>query len=146
MRYRRLGAGRPVVLLSSDSPGEAIWPEALAAIAALHRVYAPELQADQPGIGPWLRDFMDGVGADRPAIIATSSYCIPALEYALADPYRLHSLVLIPDGAVAETGLDGIIGTGNGAATLPILVTRREHPAGAATGLLTRFLHRPVQR
>ena len=146
MRYRRLGAGRPVVLLSALPATDAIWPEALEAIAAKHRVYAPDLSSEMAGIGPWLREFLDGVGAEHPTLIATSTLCIPALEYALLDPYRLQSLILIPDGSVDDTGLDGTLGTANGSATLPILVTRREHPSGSAAELLMRFLHRPDQR
>src|SRR5262245_5309781 len=145
-RYRRLGTGRPVVLLSTAPVAEPLWPEALDAVAAQHRIYAPEIPANLAGFGPWLRGFMDGVGAERPVLVARSAFCIPALEYALLDPYRIQSLVLVPDGAVDETGLDGSIGTPNGAATLPILVLRREHPAGSAVELLTRFLRQPVPR
>jgi hypothetical protein len=146
-RYRRLGTGRsPVVLLSTAPVAEPLWPEALEAVAAHHRIYAPEIPSNIAGFGPWLRGFMDGVGAERPAIVATASLCIPALEYALLDPYRIRGLVLIPDGVVDETGLDGTISSANGSATLPILVLRREHPAGSAVELLMRFLRQPVLR
>ena len=145
-RYRRLGTGRPVVLLSPAPMAQALWPEVLDAIAARHRIYAPELPTDNGSFGPWLRGFMDGVGADHPSVVAASSLCIPALEYALFDPYRIHSLTLIPDGSVDETGLDGTLGAANGAATLPILVMRREHPAGSAVELVTRFLRQPALR
>ena len=145
-RYRRLGTGRPVVLLSTAPSAEALWPEAIDAVAAVHRIYAPEIPTNVAGFGPWLRGFMDGVGAERPSVIATSALCIPALEYALFDPYRLHSLILVPDGAVDETGLDGTIGAANGSATLPILVLRREHPSGSAVEMLMRFLRQPVLR
>ena len=147
-RYRRLGTGRPVVLLSTAPLAEAepLWPEALDAVAAVHRIYAPEIPQNVAGFGPWLRGFMDGVGAERPAVIATSALCIPALEYSLFDPYRIHSLVLIPDGAADETGLDGRITTTDGGATLPILVLRREHPAGSAVEMLMRFFRQPDLR
>lgn len=145
-RYRRLGTGRPVVLLSTAPLAEPVWPEALEAVAAIHRIYAPEIPSNVKGFGPWLRGFMDGVGAERPSIIATSSLCIPALEYALFDPYRIHSLVLVPEGAADETGLDGTISAANSDATLPILVLRREHPAGSAVETLIRFLRQPVLR
>lgn len=145
-RYRRLGTGRPVVLLSTAPLAEPLWPEATDAVAAVHRIYAPEIPSAITGFGPWLRGFMDGVGAERPSIIATSEFCVAALEYALLDPYRIHSLVLVPDGDSDETGLDGTISAANGAATLPILVLRREHPAGSAVELLTRFLRQPVVR
>lgn len=145
-RYRRLGTGRPVVLLSTAPLAEPLWPEALDAVAAVNRIYAPEIPQNVAGFGPWLRGFMDGVGAERPSVIASSSLCIPALEYALFDPYRIHSLVLVPDGAVDETGLDGRITTTDGGATLPILVLRREHPAGSAVEMLMRFLRQPVLR
>lgn len=145
-RYRRLGTGRPVVLLSPAPLADVLWPEALDAIAARHRIYVPELPTDNGKFGPWLRGFMDGVGADHPTLVAASSLCIPALEYALLDPYRIQGVVLVPDGSVDETGLDGTIGAANGGATLPILVLRREHPAGSAAELLTRFLRQPVLR
>ena|SRR5688572_8416467 len=145
-RYRRLGTGRPVVLLSTAPLAEPLWPEALDAVAAVNRIYAPEIPQNVAGFGPWLRGFMDGVGAERPSVIASSSLCIPALEYALFDPYRIHSLVLVPDGAVDETGLDGRITTTDGGATLPILVLRREHPAGSAVEMLMRFIRQPGQR
>ena len=145
-RYRRLGTGRPVVLLSTAPLAEPLWPEATDAVSAVHRIYAPEIQTNVAGFGPWLRGFMDGVGAERPTIIATSNLCVAALEYALLDPYRIHSLVLVPDGAVDETGLDGRITTTDGEATLPILVLRREHPAGSAVEMLMRFLRQSIPR
>lgn len=143
-RYVRLGMGRPVVLLAG-SPAP-IWPGAIEALAARNRVYAPEIPGDLSAVGRWLRGFLDGVGAERPTVIATSSLCIPALEYALLEPDRLDRLVLVPDGTAEETGLDGTLGATNGAATLPILVLRREHPPDSAVEVLMSFLRQPVPR
>lgn len=138
MRYRRLGAGKPLVLLTQV--GAEPWPDVLEAIAERRRIYVPDLPADQGGFVAWLQGFLDGVGAERPAIVATGTSCIPALEFALLEAERVDRLVLIPDGAADETGLDGALSPSRDGPSLPILLLRREHPDAAAVELMTRFL------
>lgn len=144
MRYRRFGAGRPLVLLS-ELADAGLWPASVTAIAGSRRVYIPDLTRDDTGFVTWLQGFMDGVGAERPAILATGALCIAALEFALLEADRVERLALIPAGQFEETGLDGVLAPSRDGPSLPILLLRRDYPDAAAVERLTRFFGSPAR-
>ena len=138
MRYRRAGAGRPVVVLRATA--DALWPELDAHLVTRHRVVTPALPPDCPDLAAWTGAFLDGVGLDRVTLVATEPFCLPALELALLDGHRIERLVLVPSGTAAETGLDGALATTLAGVSVPLLVVRRGLGAADALRLLRDFL------
>ena len=140
MRYRRAGAGRPVVVLRRANGSACFWPELEHDLASRFRVVTPELPADCGDIAAWVADFLEGVGLDRVVLVAADPCCLPALELALLRGYQVERLVLVPAGAVGETGLDGTLATTFAGVSVPLLVVRRGLSAADALPMLRRFL------
>ena len=140
MRYRRAGAGRPVVVLRGATGSACFWPELELDLASRFRVLTPELPADCDDVAAWVADFLEGVGLDRVVIVAADPCCLPALELALLRGYQVERLVLVPAGAVSETGLDGTLATTFAGVSVPLLVVRRGLSATDALPLLRQFL------
>ena len=140
MRYRRAGAGRPLVVLRSAAEADALWPELDAELVARNRVLTPELPADCEDVAAWVAAFLEGVGLDRVVVLAAEPCCLSALELALFNASLVERLVLVPAGAVSETGLDGTLATTLAGVTVPLIVVRRGLDAAVALPLLRNFL------
>lgn len=140
MRYHRAGAGRPVVVLCGADDADALWAELDAELVARYRVVTPELPADCEDVAAWVADFLEGVGLDRVIVLATESCCLSALELALFNASFVERLVLVPAGAVSETGLDGTLATTLTGVSVPLIVVRRGLDAAVALPLLRNFL------
>jgi hypothetical protein len=139
IRYQRSGAGQPVVaLVCPDS--EALWPELIDTLGARGRLIVPEPPPRDTGIGSWLADFLEGLGLAGATLIAAADYCIPALELALLGTDQIARLVLVPDGDVEQTGLDGTVAASVGTVSVALLVVRRGVPPSEAIELVVRFL------
>ena len=139
-RYVRRGAGHPVLLLREQRDESPLWPALVDALAAHHRVILPETPEGGAGWSAWVRGFIDGVGCLPVTLIAAGEFCLPALELALLDTDRLARLVLVPCGGADETGLTGALATRPRARALPVLVVRRESPAGEAVAMVEEFI------
>jgi pimeloyl-ACP methyl ester carboxylesterase len=139
MRYRRAGAGRPLILLRSAG-AEPFWPELDADLASRFRVITPELPGDCDDLAAWVAAFLEGVGLDRVLLVAADSCCLAALELVLLNGCQVERLVLVPAGAAGETGLDGTLASTFATASVPLLVVRRGLPASDALPLLRQFL------
>lgn len=138
VRYRRLGSGRPLVLLHSFGPGHGSheWRHAAPLLARSHEVFAPEF----PGWGrslsrrlalgagiylEWLQAFLDervGAPAELLGVGRSGSY---AVQIAADRPELVRSLTLIAPlgleeprrrGSAADRALHGLL-------RLPILGT-----------------------
>ena len=145
MRYRRAGAGRPLVVLRGTP--EALWPELDADLANRFRVITPVLTTDCGDLAAWVGDFLEGLGLHRVTLLAAEPCCLAALELALLDEHQVERLVLVPSGAASETGLDGTLATTPGGVSVPLLLMRRGLAAADALRLLRSFLEpdaRPV--
>jgi pimeloyl-ACP methyl ester carboxylesterase len=140
MRYRRAGAGRPLLVLRSALDPDSLWPELEASLTGAFRVLTPEVPAGCGDVASWLGGFMEGVGLDRVALLAADGCCLSALELALLGSDRVERLVLVPAGNAGETGLDGTLATSLDGIAIPLLVVRRGLPADEAIPLLTQFL------
>jgi pimeloyl-ACP methyl ester carboxylesterase len=140
MRYRRAGAGRPVVVLRPPGDTPPLWPELDESLAASFRVITPEVPANGADVARWLGDFLEGVGLDRVTLVAADDFCLPALERVLLCADQVERLVLVPAGYADETGLDGTLGTALAGVAVPLLVVRRGLPASEALPLLLHFL------
>jgi pimeloyl-ACP methyl ester carboxylesterase len=140
MRYRRAGAGRPLLVLRGAGEHDALWPELDAELVAHHRVFIPELPAECDDLAAFVADFLEGLGLDRVVVLAAEPCCLSALELALLDASRVERLVLVPGGGAGETGLDGTLATTVTGAAVPLLVVRRGLSAADALPLLRTFL------
>ncbi|MFL5617453.1 MAG: alpha/beta fold hydrolase [Gemmatimonadaceae bacterium] len=140
MRYQRAGAGRPVIVLCGASEVDALWPELDTELVSRFRVITPEIPADCDDVAAWVAAFLEGVGLDRVVVLAAESCCLSALELALFNAYLVERLVLVPAGAVSETGLDGTLATTLAGVSVPLIVVRRGLSAAVALPLLRNFL------
>ena len=140
-RYVRLGAGQPVVVVDATSNASGLWPGLADRLAEGRRVIIPEVPGGNDSrFAPWLRGFIDGMGIPPMVLLAMGSLCVPSLEFALLEPERVSRLVLIPSGSADETGLAGAVTSTSSAATVLVLVVRRDLAAQQAISLIERFL------
>jgi hypothetical protein len=139
MRYRRLGAGRAVLVLRPASAFAPLWPGLAHALAAHFRVILPDLPATAVDATAWLAGFLEGVGAAGVGVVAAGRFCAPALELALLDPDAVGRVALVHRGAGAGPALGGAL-VPTGVARVPLLVLRRGLAAGDALPQLARFL------
>lgn len=144
VRYRRRGAGPPVLVLGSPAStrgsGASLWPELLEALAAGHRVLLPELPA-AAGSGEWLADFLEGLGLARVTVVAAGPSCGAALELAFLAPDQVARVVLVGDGEANASGLQSpSSGAAVHAGPVPLLVIRSDLPCAEALPLVARFV------
>jgi hypothetical protein len=144
MRYRRAGAGRPVVVLRSAHDAAPLWPELDESLAEFFRVITPEVPDTGANVARWLGDFLEGVGLERVSLVATDGFCLPALELALLSGDQVGRLALVPAGHADDTGLDGTLATPLAGVAVPLLVVRRALPASEALPLLLHFMEGPT--
>jgi pimeloyl-ACP methyl ester carboxylesterase len=145
MRYRRAGAGRPVVVLRAAPGAVPLWPELDESLEGAFRVITPEVPATGADVARWLGGFLEGVGLERAALVATDGFCLPALELALLNGDQVERLVLVPAGHAGDTGLDGTLATSLAGVAVPLLVVRRGLPSAEALPLLMHFLQGDAQ-
>lgn len=86
MRYRRLGAGPPLVVLGPVDD--------LDGYAARFRVIVPEMPEPGEDLQAWLAAFLEGLGTPGVSIVAAGPFHAAARELALGDPGRVTNLVL----------------------------------------------------
>jgi hypothetical protein len=140
MRYRRAGAGRPLVVLRGAGEGDALWPALDAALVSRVRVITPERAGECDDVAAGVADFLEGVGLDRVVVLAAEPCCLSALELVLLDAFRVERLVLVPAGTAGEAGLDGTLATTIPGVAVPLLVVRRGLSSADALPLLRNFL------
>jgi pimeloyl-ACP methyl ester carboxylesterase len=94
--YRRAGTGRPVVLLLRAAPaGTASWTDPLfTRLAAEFRVVAPALPSSRALTG-WVRDLVDGLGLDRPAVVVDASVAAEMVPVVASDDDRCRTFIVL---------------------------------------------------
>src|SRR5687768_2937389 len=85
IRYRRIGVGRPVLVLHSPDDPDPLWPELLDTLGASYRVIVPDAPERETDVTTWLTGFLEGLGAISVRIVASDRFCMPALELALLE-------------------------------------------------------------
>src|SRR5687768_9062075 len=98
MRYRRTGAGRPVLVLRSPDDPDPLWPELLATLGASYRVIVPDPPEGDTDVATWLTSFLEGLGATSVRIVASDRFCMPAVELALLEAVGIVRMALVTDG------------------------------------------------
>jgi len=84
-RYRRTGAGRPVVVLHTADDPDSHVPDLAELLSARFRVIIPDLPSGVGDLGAWLRDFLEALGIEGAAIVVPDGGTIAALDLTLLD-------------------------------------------------------------
>ena len=86
--YRRAGHGRPVLLLTDD-------PNLFGSLSAGFRVIQPLHVPARPDdrSAAWLRGLIEGLGLDRPTVLAAPAWLDWLHEMARSEPERLGRVV-----------------------------------------------------
>jgi len=113
-RFRAMGdSGTPVLLLHGLGDSADIWKHNIKALAASHRVCAPDLVGfgftDKPDIEytpevflHFIQDFLSACGIERCHLVGHSLGGGLALKYALNHPGRVDKLVLVSSAALGS--------------------------------------------
>ncbi len=154
IRYRRAGRGRAVLLLTSRETASGPGALVLHSLAGRFRVIAPELRVAPAGVRVrgsaavcgWLGDVVDGLGLERPSVVADESFGLAALRYAMLDPERVDRLVVISDDRMMPV-VGGAVAGGDGTTpNLPLLLlplavgAQGPGPSADAVAAMLRFL------
>lgn len=93
--YRRAGAGEAIVLLFPGGDAGALGAEVFARLAERFRVIAPDVPEGIP-VAAWLRDLIEGLGLERPGIVADACFADAVRQLAREDPDRVGRVVAVP--------------------------------------------------
>jgi hypothetical protein len=124
MRYRRLGSGKPLLVLRGreaqgaalgagcEARGDAleagVFDRVLAKAVRHRRVLTPEAPIAPDTINvSWLRGFMDGLGLTRATMVADEAFAVVALEVAMIDHDRIAALAVVCSGSDDNGALAG---------------------------------------
>src|SRR5262249_2580430 len=114
--YRTWGEGSPLVLVPGLAGSYGLLEPVARELARSHQVIAPALRAEDDcfalrrrfdirDLADDVRQFIDALGLERPAVCGVSFGGIVATEFAATHPHRLSALVLQGVGDRYERGL-----------------------------------------
>lgn len=111
IRYRRWGAGPSVIALAlhGGKGGDRL----LEALPPGFRMIAPWTDVGGADVG-WLPDLIDGLGLDRPALVADGSLAAEVLGLLLRDPLHVGPVALVlqePTGSPAGVPAAALLDT-----------------------------------
>jgi 2-hydroxy-6-oxonona-2,4-dienedioate hydrolase len=158
VRYLVAGEGPPLVLLHGAGDNSLDWRWVMPALAAGHRVYAPDLPGSPDSARPaatyspalferFVAAFVDALGTGPATFVGNSLGGLIALRLALSEPDLVRALILV-DGAGLGTSINPLFTSVNvpllGEAAMPFWRTRAGayQRAWGRTALL--FAHPPA--
>jgi pimeloyl-ACP methyl ester carboxylesterase len=141
IRYLAAGEGPPVVLLHGAGDNALDWRWVMPALAASHRVYAPDLPGSPDSARPaadyspafferFVTAFLNALDIGRATFVGNSLGGLIALQLALSEPERAGALVLVDSaglGRAVNPAFTSVNVPGLGEAALPFWRT----PVGA---------------
>jgi pimeloyl-ACP methyl ester carboxylesterase len=149
--YRRAGYGGAVLLLVGDAGAAGDW--LFDQLAARFRTIAPLQPAgiedgSYATFEPWLRGVIDGLGLQRPALVAGVADAAQLLRFAAVDPERVDRVALIIHSGNGR-GRNPTLDHAAAAASHPLLLVRVPGPEdpdarAGALGRLVEFLGVPA--
>ena len=112
-RYLTAGTGPPLVLLHGAGDNALDWRWVMPALAATHRVYAPDLPGSPDSARPaadyspgfferFVAGFLDALDIERAAMVGNSLGGLVALRLALSAPARVTALVLVDSAGLGR--------------------------------------------
>ena len=143
IRYRRVGAGHPVLVLAEQ---QEICPTVVRALteAGVVRLIMPELPTEAVHVAGWATDFLEGIGATSVGLLATASFAGAAIELAMLSAVQIGGVVLVAE----ESGRYGRWCEGWQRAALtcvdrnvrvPLLLVHKDLPMDEIGPLVKRF-------
>jgi pimeloyl-ACP methyl ester carboxylesterase len=113
IRYLSAGEGPPLVLLHGAGDNTLDWQWVMPALAATHRVYAPDLPGSPDSARPsaayspafferFLAAFVDALKVGRAAFVGNSLGGLIALRLALSEPDRVTALILVDSAGLGR--------------------------------------------
>ena len=146
MRYKRLGVGRPVLVLQALGELNALCPaltRALTEGGALRLIF-PDLP-DGMHLAGWLADFLEGIGAADVCVVATDRFSMAAIELAMLGAEQIARVVLVADepgpfGRWCDAWQEADLERSGCATRVPLLLIHRGLPAEEIGALVRRFL------
>jgi pimeloyl-ACP methyl ester carboxylesterase len=113
IHYLAAGIGPPLVLLHGAGDNGLDWRWVMPALAATHRVYAPDLPGSPDSARPavdyspafferFVAAFVDGLDIGRATFVGNSLGGLIALRLALSEPARVTSLVLVDSAGLGR--------------------------------------------
>jgi hypothetical protein len=145
MRYKRIGAGRPVLILQSSGGLDALCPALTRALTdGAFRLIVPELP-DGVHLAGWLADFLEGIGAASVGVVATDRFSMAAIELALLGAEQIARVVLVADergpfGRWCDAWQQADLQRAGRATRIPLLLIHREQPGEETSALVRTFL------
>jgi len=141
IRYLSAGEGPPMVLLHGAGDNALDWKWIMPALAATHRVYAPDLPGSPDSARPALDyspafferfvvAFVDALTLGRAMFVGNSLGGLIALRLALSEPDRVRALVLV-DGAGLGRGVNPAFTSVNVPALGEVAIPFWRTPVGA---------------
>ena len=114
IRYLTAGEGPPLVLLHGAGDNALDWRWVMPALAATHRVYAPDLPGSPDSARPaadyspafferFIAAFVDALEIGRATFIGNSFGGLIALRLALSKPARVTAVVLVDSAGLGRT-------------------------------------------
>jgi len=112
-RYLTTGTGPPLVLLHGAGDNALDWRWVMPALAATHRVYAPDLPGSPDSARPaadyspgfferFVAGFLDALDIERAAMVGNSLGGLVALSLAISAPARVTALVLVDSAGLGR--------------------------------------------
>jgi len=143
IRYRRVGAGHPVLVLAEQ---QEICPNVIRALteAGAVRLIMPELPVDPVHLAGWTADFLEGIGATNVGLLATHSFASAAIELALLGAEQVARVVLVAEeagrfGRWCEGWQEAGLVRTEGGARVPLLLVHKGLPMDEIGPLVRRF-------
>jgi pimeloyl-ACP methyl ester carboxylesterase len=111
--YLTAGTGPPLVLLHGAGDNALDWRWVMPALAATHRVYAPDLPGSPDSARPaadyspafferFVTAFADALGVERATFVGNSLGGLIALRLTLSEPARVNALVLVDSAGLGR--------------------------------------------
>jgi hypothetical protein len=143
VRYRRVGAGLPVLVLAEQ---QEICPTVVGALtdAGVVRLIMPELPVEAVHVAGWAADFLEGIGAASVGLLATPSFAGAAIELAMLGAVQIQRVVLVAEeagsfGRWCEGWKAAELDCGKGGARVPLLLVHKGQPMDEIGPLVRSF-------
>ena len=114
-------SGPPLILVHGAGTNSAMWAGDVAAYSRRYRVYAVDLPGepgksapnrpawDSPAYAEWLADVLDALKVEKATLLGLSQGGWTALKFAVYQPRRVESLVLLNPAGIAPDKLSFVI-------------------------------------
>jgi len=143
IRYRRVGAGHPVLVLAEQ---QEICPTVVRALTETGavRLLMPELPTEAVHLAGWAADFLEGIGATSVGLLATQSFAGPAIELAMLGAEQIERVVLVAEepgrfGRWCEGWKEAGLECGERGGRVPLLLVHKGLPMDEIGPLVKRF-------